>query len=146
MTKMARSMFSEAVSPMDQSHLKLIINDLPEAYADAISIKQVWINLISNAVKFSSLNENPEITIGGNVELGNNVYFVNDNGIGFNPEYGHRLFGLFQQLHKLDGFEGNGVGLAIVQRIIHRHGGRVWAEGKEGKGATFFFSLPEFKQ
>jgi light-regulated signal transduction histidine kinase (bacteriophytochrome) len=122
--------------------LNFIIDELPETYADPIYIKQVWINLISNAIKFSSLKAEPEIRIGGTTESGYNVYFVKDNGVGFNPEYSHKLFGVFQRLHKATEFEGNGVGLAIVQRIIHRHGGKVWAEGNEGKGATFYFSLP----
>jgi PAS domain S-box-containing protein len=142
MTKMARSMFNEAASLSNQSQLKFVINDLPDAYADPISIKQVWINLISNAVKFSSLKDNPEISIGGEIDKGYNVYFIKDNGVGFNPDYAHKLFGVFQRLHRADEFEGTGVGLAIVQRIINRHGGKVWAEGQEGKGATFYFSIP----
>jgi light-regulated signal transduction histidine kinase (bacteriophytochrome) len=142
MTKMARSMFNEGVSPEIHEHLNFIIDELPETYADPTYIKQVWINLISNAVKFSSLKMKPEIKIGGYLEDRYQVYFVSDNGVGFNPEYGHKLFGVFQRLHKVNEFEGTGVGLAIVQRIIHRHGGKTWAEGKEGKGATFYFSLP----
>ena len=143
MKKMAMSMFSEAVSPDAQIKLHFSIDELPETYADPTYIKQVWINLISNAIKFSSLKDKPVIRIGGKTEDGYNVYFVNDNGVGFNPEYAGKLFGVFQRLHKTNEFEGNGVGLAIVQRIIHRHGGKVWAEGEEGKGATFYFSLPK---
>jgi PAS domain S-box-containing protein len=142
MTKMARSMVSEAALPEDQKNLKFIIDELPEIYADPAYLKQVWINLISNAIKFSSLKDKPEIKIGGKVEEGYNVYFVKDNGVGFNQDYSHKLFSVFQRLHKTNEFEGNGVGLAIVQRIIHRHGGKVWAIGNEGKGATFYFSLP----
>jgi PAS domain S-box-containing protein len=145
MTKMARSMFSEAVAPEAQNKLNFIIDDLPETYADPTYIKQVWINLISNAIKFSSLRNKPEIRIGGRIDKGYNIYFIKDNGVGFNPEYSHKLFGVFQRLHKANEFEGNGVGLAIVQRIIHRHGGQVWADGNEGKGATFYFSLPEVR-
>ena len=142
MTKMALSMLNEAVSPEIMEKLCLKIDELPEAYADSTYMKQVWINLISNAVKFSSLKKKQVITIGGFNREGFHVYYVKDNGVGFNPEYAHKLFGVFQRLHKSDDFEGTGVGLAIVQRIIHRHGGKVWAEGKEGKGATFYFSLP----
>jgi len=145
MTKMAVSMFNEAVLPETQGKLNFIIDNLPEGYADPTYIKQVWINLISNAIKFSSLNINPEIKIGGYQEEGSNVYYVRDNGVGFNPEYGHKLFGVFQRLHKANEFEGTGVGLAIVERIIHRHGGKVWAEGEEGRGAIFYFSLPTAK-
>jgi PAS domain S-box-containing protein len=142
MTKMALSMLNEAVSPEIQEKLSLKIDELPEAFADSTYMKQVWINLISNAVKFSSLKKKQMITIGGFNREGFHVYYVKDNGVGFNPEYAHKLFGVFQRLHKSEDFEGTGVGLAIVQRIIHRHGGKVWAEGKEGKGATFYFSLP----
>ena len=142
MTKMARSMVNEAATPEILGQLNLIIDELPETYADATFIKQVWINLISNAIKFSSLKSAPEIRIGGYTKDDFNVYFISDNGVGFNPEYSQKLFGVFQRLHKADEFEGTGVGLAIVQRIIHRHGGTVWAVGEEGKGATFYFKLP----
>jgi PAS domain S-box-containing protein len=142
MTKMAFSMYNEVVLPELQGKINLIIDPLPEAFADSTFIKQVWINLISNAVKFTSLRSNPEIRIGAYKEDKSNVYFIKDNGVGFNPDYSHKLFGVFQRLHKANEFEGTGVGLAIVQRIINRHGGRVWAEGREGYGATFYFSLP----
>ena len=142
MTKMALSMFNEVASAEIREHIKLHIDELPETCCDGTYIKLVWINLISNAIKFSSIKKEPEIKIGGYSESGRNVYYVSDNGVGFNPEYAHKLFGVFQRLHKPGEFEGNGVGLAIVQRIIHRHGGTVWAEGKEGNGATFYFSLP----
>lgn len=142
MAKMAVSMFHEAAAPEVIEKLSLSVGDLPETYADPTYIKQVWLNLFFNAVKFSSLKEKPEIHINGYREDGFNIYCVSDNGVGFNQEYAHKLFGVFQRLHRSDEFEGNGVGLAIVQRIIHRHGGEVWAEGAEGKGATFYFSLP----
>ena len=142
MTRMALSMYNEAVSTDIKEHISLMVDPLPEIYADPTYIKQVWINLISNAIKFSSLKERPEIKISGFSENGSHIYSVSDNGVGFNPEYAHKLFGVFQRLHKANEFEGNGVGLAIVQRIIQRHEGKVWAEGQEGKGATFYFSLP----
>jgi PAS domain S-box-containing protein len=142
MTKMAFSMYNETVSSGNQERLKINIDQLPDIYADPAYIKQVWINLISNAVKFSSMKEKPEIKISGYGEEGYNVYSVSDNGVGFNPEYTNKLFGVFQRLHKGSEFEGNGVGLAIVQRIVQRHGGSVWAEGQEGEGATFYFRLP----
>jgi hypothetical protein len=141
MTQMAISMFKE-IAPDVPDKISLKVDPLPEAYADPTYIRQVWANLIANAIKFSSKEKKPSINICGRTENGFNVYYVKDNGVGFNPEYAHKLFGVFQRLHKSDDFEGTGVGLAIIQRIIHRHGGKVWAEGEEGKGATFWFSLP----
>jgi PAS domain S-box-containing protein len=145
MTRMAVSMFNEAASADVLEKLNFSIDDLPETLADPTYIKQVWINLISNAIKFSSLKDKPEIKIGGYSDRGYNVYYIRDNGAGFNPEYAHKLFAVFQRLHKANEFEGNGVGLAIVQRIIHKHGGKVWADGREDRGATFYFSLPASK-
>jgi PAS domain S-box-containing protein len=142
MTKMALSMFNEVASSEIEGKIEVRINPLPEITGDPTYIKLVWINLISNAIKFSSLESHPEIIISGQQENDYNVYSVKDNGVGFNPEYSHKLFGVFQRLHKVNEFEGTGVGLAIVQRIVHRHGGKVWAESKEGQGATFYFSLP----
>jgi light-regulated signal transduction histidine kinase (bacteriophytochrome) len=142
MTQMAISMFNEIAAPDIPDKISFKVDPLPEAYADPTYIRQVWANLIANSIKFSSKEKKPLIKICGHFENGFNVYYVKDNGVGFNPEYTHKLFGVFQRLHKSDDFEGTGVGLAIVQRIIHRHGGKVWAEGAEGKGATFYFSLP----
>jgi PAS domain S-box-containing protein len=142
MTQMAISMFKETAAPDVHDKIGLKVDPLPEAYADPTYIRQVWANLIANAIKFSSKEKKPSVKICGRTENGFNVYYVKDNGVGFNPEYAHKLFGVFQRLHKSDDFEGTGVGLAIIQRIITRHGGKVWAEGEEGKGATFYFSLP----
>jgi PAS domain S-box-containing protein len=142
MKKMVVSMLNEVATPEMQEKISIIIDHLPDTYADPIYIKQVWTNLLSNAIKFSSLKKKPEIKIGGYKEKEFYVYYIQDNGVGFNPEYKHKLFGVFQRLHKANEFEGTGVGLAIVQRIILRHGGKVWAESVEGKGATFYFSLP----
>ncbi len=142
MTQMAISIFNETAAPDVPDKISLKVDPLPEAYADPTYMRQVWANLVANAIKFSSKEKKPLIKICGRTENGFNVYYVKDNGVGFNPEYAHKLFGVFQRLHKSDDFEGTGVGLAIVQRIIRRHSGKVWAEGEEGKGATFYFSLP----
>jgi PAS domain S-box-containing protein len=146
MTKMALSMFNETVPEDIRDKIKLKVDLLPEAYADPTFIKQVWINLLSNAIKFTSKKKIPKIVIGGNSKNNINTYYIKDNGAGFNQEYVHKLFGVFQRLHKSEDFEGTGVGLAIVQRIIHRFDGKVWAEGEESKGATFWFSLPVKKK
>ncbi len=119
------------------------IHDFPNVYGDPALLKQVFVNLISNAIKFSSQNETPRIEIGKMRDDGEVRFYVKDNGVGFDMDYVENLFGVFQRLHSADQFEGTGVGLAIVQRIIRRHGGRVWAEGQVNKGATFFFTIPQ---
>jgi two-component system sensor histidine kinase/response regulator len=105
-------------------------------------LKQVFINLLSNAYKFTRQKENPVIEVGSRQQKEETVYFVRDNGAGFDMKHADKLFGVFQRLHRQDEFEGTGVGLSIVQRIVQRHGGRIWAEAGLGKGATFYFTLP----
>jgi light-regulated signal transduction histidine kinase (bacteriophytochrome) len=119
------------------------VNELPPASGDNAAIKQVWVNLISNAVKYSRQNEKTIIEIGSDDKPGEIIYYIKDNGAGFDMRYAGKLFGVFQRLHSDDKFEGTGVGLAIVHRIISKHGGRVWAEGKVNEGAVFYFSLPK---
>ena len=121
----------------------VVIGDLPECQADPALLKQVLVNLISNAIKFSRNAETPRVEIGCRQNGGPNIFFIRDNGVGFEMAYAHKLFGVFQRLHRQEDFEGTGVGLAIVQRIIQRHGGRVWADSQPGQGATFYFSFEE---
>jgi light-regulated signal transduction histidine kinase (bacteriophytochrome) len=120
---------------------EVILHKLPPAVADNALMVQAWGNLISNALKFSAHNKNPRVEIGFEKSNGHNVYFIRDNGVGFDMKYYHKLFGVFQRLHKQDEFEGTGVGLAIVQRIVAKHDGKVWADSKLGEGTTFYFSL-----
>jgi PAS domain S-box-containing protein len=121
-------------------NIELVIGELPEAYADPILLRQVFLNLVSNALKYSSNREHARIEIGAlSHHNDKTVYFVRDNGVGFNMKYAHKLFEVFQRLHRAEDYEGTGVGLAIVSRVIQRH--EVWAEAEEGRGATFFFSL-----
>jgi PAS domain S-box-containing protein len=115
---------------------------LPPAVGDRALLKQVWLNLIANAIKYTRKRERAIISISGEIVDNELVYKVEDNGAGFDMQYIDKLFGVFQRLHRNAEFEGTGVGLALVQRIVRRHGGRVWAEGKEGVGATFWFALP----
>ncbi len=117
-------------------------SNLLSAYCDVILMRQVWSNLISNAIKYSRAQEHQVIDISSVRKDGVVIYSVKDNGVGFNMRYSHKLFGVFQRLHSQSEYEGSGVGLALVQRIISKHGGSVWAEAEENKGATFFFSLP----
>lgn len=118
------------------------IGALADVNADISTIRQVWINLISNAVKYSGSKENPRIDIGYNHQEGMYVFYVKDNGVGFDNRYKDKLFRVFQRLHSAEEFEGTGVGLALVEKIVSRHGGNVWAEGEVGRGASFYFSLP----
>lgn len=120
-----------------------VINPLPDAYADNTLINQVWVNLISNAIKYSGKKSQPRVEIGFYRAQGEIVFYVKDNGAGFDMTFANKLFGVFQRLHSADDFEGTGIGLAIIHRVVTRHGGRVWAEGKIGEGATFYFTLPE---
>ena len=143
LTAMTDQVFQHLQSQEPERNLQLAIGDLPEAFGDHNLINQVMINLLANAVKYTKSRKTAEIEVGGWSEGDENIYYVKDNGLGFDVRYADKLFVAFQRLHSGQEYEGTGVGLAIVQRIIHRHGGRVWAEGKVDQGATFYFALPK---
>jgi signal transduction histidine kinase len=119
------------------------VGDLPACQGDPMLLKQVVVNLLSNALKFTRGRETVLVEVGSREEAGETIYFVRDNGAGFDMKYAQKLFGVFQRMHRPEEFEGTGVGLSIVQRIVQRHGGRIWAEAAVGKGATFYFTLPK---
>ena len=143
MEELAASVFNEVQAANRERRVTLELQDLPPAFGDRAMIRQVFYNLISNAFKFTRPKENPAIEIGFQHGGNQNTYWVKDNGVGFDMQYSAKLFGVFQRLHSVEEFEGAGVGLALVQRIVLRHGGRVWAEGTPNKGAVIYFSLPK---
>jgi len=122
--------------------LEIRIEPLPPARGDRGLLRQVMSNLLQNAAKFTRDRPSARIEVGSRPDSGQTVYYVKDNGAGFDARYADKLFGVFQRLHSTEQFEGTGVGLAIVKRIVQRHGGRVWAEGAANQGATFYFTLP----
>jgi PAS domain S-box-containing protein len=142
MTALAQAVFDEQAAQAPGRQLRFKVQPLPPALGDRALLRQVLANLISNAIKYTRSRAVAEIEIGGRTEDGQSLYYVKDNGVGFDMRYAGKLFGVFQRLHTEAEFEGNGVGLALVQRVIHRHGGRVWAEGKLNEGSTFYFTLP----
>jgi PAS domain S-box-containing protein len=143
MKDLVRSVCNKLRSANPGRNIEVQIDELPRAFGDQAMVRQALVNLVSNALKFTRPREKAVIEISGGREDGENVYSIKDNGVGFDMQYADKLFGVFQRLHSTEEFEGTGVGLAIVQRIIHRHGGRTWAEGIVGEGATFYFTLPD---
>jgi two-component system, sensor histidine kinase and response regulator len=146
MRTMANSIYYEYSLPEQRENISFTVQDIPRAFGDPSLIRQIWANLISNAVKFSSKKDHPEINIDCEADKNEIIYSISDNGAGFDMQYADKLFSVFQRLHDSAEFEGTGIGLAIVKRIVNRHGGRVWAAGEPDKGAIFYFSLPQLKK
>jgi signal transduction histidine kinase len=143
LTAMTRQIFEQLRFQEPERNFQLIIKDLPPAYGDQSLLYQVMMNLLGNAIKYTKPRKTALIEVDSKNEENETIYYVKDNGIGFDERYGDKLFGVFQRLHGSDQYEGTGVGLAIVKRIIQRHGGRVWGEGKVDEGAVFYFALPK---
>jgi len=143
MDKLARGVVDELCANGVCAPLQLQIAPLPPAHGDSSMLRQVFMNLLANAIKFSRGRASPRIEVGAEENNDETVYHVSDNGVGFDMRFADKLFGVFQRLHSVSEFEGTGIGLAIVKRIVTRHGGRVWAEGSPGDGATIYFALPK---
>lgn len=143
MKTLALSAIDELTTEDQRKRVPFHVSDLPDAGGDPSLLRLVWTNLISNAIMYSSIWETPVITVTAKINGAEVTYSVRDNGAGFDMEYADAIFGVFKRLHREEKFEGTGIGLANVRRIIQRHNGRVWAESKEGEGAVFRFSLPK---
>lgn len=143
MDQLVQEVVQEQAQTVPERSIDWQISPLPVVIADRVTLRQALGNLIANAIKFSDSSPTSRIEIGALEQPGETTFFVRDSGVGFDMRYADKLFGLFQRLHPPDEFPGTGAGLANVQRIISRHGGRVWAEAEVGKGATFWFSLPK---
>ncbi len=141
LNSVVREVLQDLKNETEDRDIRWEVGDLPFVDCDPGLVKQVFYNLLSNAVKYTRPRKPAVIGIGQTSVEGQLVTFVRDNGVGFNMKYSNKLFGVFQRLHRKEDFEGTGVGLATVQRIVHKHGGRIWAEAELDKGATFFFSL-----
>jgi light-regulated signal transduction histidine kinase (bacteriophytochrome) len=141
MGRVAREVCDEVTTNGARLACEVKIGDLPPAFADENMMRFVFANLIGNACKFTRPDEVPRIEVGGSAAANETVYFVRDEGIGFDMRFAEKLFRVFERLHVADGYEGHGVGLAIVARMVRRHGGRVWGQGAVGKGATFHFTV-----
>jgi light-regulated signal transduction histidine kinase (bacteriophytochrome) len=142
-SSLVRQCIEELRREQDGRRVEFHVEQLPGCSGDPALLKQVWMNLLANAIKYTSKREIATIEVGSYRDTGTRerVYFVKDNGVGFDMNFADKLFGVFQRLHRSEDYEGTGVGLAIVQRIIHRHGGRVWANAQPDKGASFFFTV-----
>ncbi|NOY80809.1 MAG: PAS domain S-box protein [Kiritimatiellaeota bacterium] len=142
MSALARAVYAELIDDVQRTRVRLTVQEMPPARADSSLMRQVFANLIANALKFTAREETARIEIGSKIENGETVYYISDNGVGFDMQYSDKLFQVFQRLHPQEEFGGTGIGLSIVERIVVRHGGRVWAESELGRGATFYLALP----
>nr|MBW4053647.1 hybrid sensor histidine kinase/response regulator [Pseudomonadota bacterium] len=143
MRDLARAVMTELAEQCPGRTLELAVAELPDGWGDAALIRQVLVNLLSNALKFTSTRDVAQIAVTGTTELeSEHVYSIADNGVGFDEAHAEKLFGVFQRLHGRESFPGTGIGLSIVKRIIERQGGRIWAQGRPNEGATFLFTLP----
>jgi PAS domain S-box-containing protein len=143
MENMVREVYTQLRHGAVDRQIDLCLHRLPNAIADPVLMRQVWTNLLDNALKYTRQQPSAVVEIGGSTTHGESSYFIRDNGIGLDMKYADKLFKVFQRLHGPDDFEGNGVGLALVQRIVHLHNGRVWVESEPERGATFYFTLPQ---
>lgn len=141
MARLAQEVFDQLIQLYQDHTVDFSLAEMPDAEADPVLIRQVYTNLLGNSLKYSSKCDHPRIEVGAVKQNGATVYFVKDTGVGFDMKYADKLFAVFQRLHDSREYEGTGVGLAIVQNIIQRHGGRIWAEAERDKGATFYFTL-----
>jgi len=145
MADLAQSAFQDLVEGMAALAPSLRLGNLPAAYADRALVREIFRQLLENAIKFTA-RADVEIVVAGEIAGAWITYCIADNGVGFDPRYGHRLFSVFQRLHRSDDFPGSGMGLAVVHRIVQRHGGRTWAESTPKEGAKFYFSLPNYQE
>ena len=143
--RIVQEALDELMPQREGRQIEIRVGNLPMCHGDPALLKQIWVNLLSNAIKYSRGRQPGIIEVGCAHENGEDIFSVRDNGAGFDMQYANKLFGVFQRLHREDQFEGTGVGLAIVQRIVHRHGGRVWAKAEVNHGATFYFTIGQTK-
>ncbi|MGD1061313.1 MAG: ATP-binding protein, partial [Methanomassiliicoccales archaeon] len=141
MTLLAKTVVDELLASEPGRRIEISMSKIPPAMGDQVLVREVLTNLIANAIKFTRKKETARIEIGFDPEARGGAYYVKDNGVGFDMRYVGKLFGVFQRLHSTNEFEGTGVGLALVQRIVVRHGGVAWAVGELDQGATFYFTL-----
>jgi signal transduction histidine kinase len=142
MTDLVRRVAASVAHQWRERKVQLHINELPDCLGDGSLLEHVFTNLLSNAFKFTAHRDPARIEVGASSTASEQVYFIRDNGVGFDMKYAERLFSAFQRLHSQSEFPGTGIGLSIVHRIVRRHGGRTWAESEPQKGATVYFSLP----